>query len=115
MKTLDARSPQANQVPSDRRMRRVNVPVNKEVVSLQAGDFNGDGKLDLAFYGTPAELVILLNEGRGRFGDSKADHHGRGRRERQRADRRRPEPRRPRRPGAASPNEVVIVFAGREG
>ena len=29
-------------------MRLVSVPVNKEVVSLQAGDFDGDGKADLA-------------------------------------------------------------------
>ncbi|MEO6811009.1 MAG: VCBS repeat-containing protein, partial [Isosphaeraceae bacterium] len=59
---------EANQVPSDRRMRLKGLPVNKEVVSLQAGDFNGDGRLDLAYYGTPAELIVLLNQGEGRFG-----------------------------------------------
>ena len=52
-------------------MRLVSIPVNKEVVSLDAGDFNGDGKPDLVFYGTPAEVVILFNEGAGRFGDPK--------------------------------------------
>jgi hypothetical protein len=66
-----ARESASNQVPSDRRMRLVSVPVNKEIVSIQAGDFNGDGKPDLAYYGTPAELVILFNDGRGRFEDSK--------------------------------------------
>lgn len=59
---------EANQVPSDRRMRLKSLPVNKEVVSLQAGDFNGDGLPDLAYYGTPAELIVLLNQGGGRFG-----------------------------------------------
>ena len=73
MKTPRRGSPQTNQVPSDRRMRLVSVPVNKEVVSLQAGDFNGDGKPDLAYYGTPAELVILFNDGRGRFDGLEAD------------------------------------------
>ena len=64
------REPEANQVPSDRRMRLVSVPVNKEVVSLQAGDFNGDGKPDLAYYGTPAELVDpATTRASGRFGD----------------------------------------------
>src|SRR5438270_14092025 len=32
---------EVNQVSSDRRMRLVSVPVNKEVVSLQAGHFDG--------------------------------------------------------------------------
>ncbi|MDR3638454.1 MAG: VCBS repeat-containing protein [Isosphaeraceae bacterium] len=63
-----AEKPEINEVPNDRRMRLVSVPVNKEVVSLQAGDFNGDGKPDLAFYGTPAEITVLYNEGNGRFG-----------------------------------------------
>jgi hypothetical protein len=62
---------ETNQVPSDRRMRLVSVPVNKEVTSLQVGDFNGDKRLDLAFYGTPAEVVILFNEGHGSFGSAK--------------------------------------------
>ncbi|CAN5841435.1 VCBS repeat-containing protein [soil metagenome] len=57
-----------NRLPSDRRMRIKSVPVNKAIVSLQAGDFNGNGRLDLAFYGTPAELTILENEGGARFG-----------------------------------------------
>lgn len=56
-----------NKRPSDQRMRIKHLPVNKEVVSLMAGDLNGDGKMDLAFYGTPAELVVLYNEGEGRF------------------------------------------------
>src|SRR5207248_1899070 len=45
-----------NQIASDKRMRLVSVPVNKEVVSLQVGDLDGDGRPDLAFYGTPAEI-----------------------------------------------------------
>jgi hypothetical protein len=62
---------EANQVPSDRRMRLKSLPVNKEVASLQAGDFNGDGRPDLAYYGTPAELIILYNQGQGNFGNPK--------------------------------------------
>ncbi len=60
---------EANQVPSSRRMRLATLPVNKEVVSLQAGDFNGDGRPDLAYYGNPAELIILHGQGGGKFGD----------------------------------------------
>jgi hypothetical protein len=67
---------ETNEVVGDRRMRLVSVPVNKEVVSLQAGDFNGDGKLDLAFYGTPAELVVMFNEGNGEFRQTKLINSG---------------------------------------
>ena len=57
-----------NRLPSTSRMRIKTIPVNKEIVSLQAGDLDDDGKTDLAFYGKPAEVVILYNEGGGRFG-----------------------------------------------
>ncbi len=62
---------EANQIQSDRRMRLESLPVNKAVVSLQAGDFNGDGKIDLAYYGTPAELVVMYNAGGGTFENSR--------------------------------------------
>ena len=52
-------------------MRLVSVPVNKELVSIHTGDFNGDGKPDLVYYGTPAEVEILYNEGAGRFGNAR--------------------------------------------
>jgi len=66
-----ASSKDVNQVHNDRRMRLVSLPVNKAVVSLQAGDFDGDGKADLAFYGEPAGIEIHYNRGNGRFGDVK--------------------------------------------
>jgi hypothetical protein len=60
-----------NDLDFDRRMRLSSIPVNKEVVSIDTGDFNGDGKPDLVYYGTPAEVEILFNEGAGRFGGGK--------------------------------------------
>jgi len=60
-----------NQVQGDRRMRSANIAVNQEVVSLQAGDLDGDGKTDLAFYGTPAELIVLKGDGAGKFTELK--------------------------------------------
>jgi hypothetical protein len=65
-----------NDLEYDRRMRLVSIPVNKEVISVDIGDFNGDGKPDLAFYGTPAEVEILFNDGKAHFGSSKKINTG---------------------------------------
>ena len=60
-----------NDLRNDRRMRLVSIPVNKEVVSLQAGDFDGDGRADLVYYGSPAGIEILASRGGGKFADPK--------------------------------------------
>ena len=65
-----------NKIEYDRRMRLVSIPVNKAVVSIATGDFNGDGKPDIAYYGTPPEVEILFNEGEGRFGIPKKVNTG---------------------------------------
>ncbi|WP_235905601.1 FG-GAP repeat domain-containing protein [Tautonia marina] len=57
-----------NRLTSTQRMRIKSIPVNQEVVSLQAGDLDGDGKIDLAFYGKPSDLTVLSNLGDARFG-----------------------------------------------
>ena len=62
---------EVNELDFDRRMRLASIAVNKEVISIDTGDFNGDGKPDLVYYGTPAEVEILINEGAGRFGAGK--------------------------------------------
>lgn len=67
----DDRDREVNEVTNDRRMRLVSVPVNKQVVSLQAGEFNGDGRADLVFFGTPSGLEVHHNLGNGKFGDVK--------------------------------------------
>lgn len=58
-----------NQLRDDRRMRLQTIPVSIEISSMQAGDFNSDGKIDLAFHGNPGELVVLLNQGKAKFGE----------------------------------------------
>jgi len=53
----------------DKRMRSRRYSVNKEIVGLVAADFNADGRQDLAYYGTPAAVVVMINEGAGKFAD----------------------------------------------
>jgi hypothetical protein len=65
-----------NELRYDERMRLVSIPVNKAVVSVDTGDFNGDGKPDLVFYGMPAEVQILINEGQGHFASPKKINTG---------------------------------------
>ncbi len=67
----DSPRTEANQVRNDQRMRLKSLPVNDEVVTIQAGDFNGDGKVDLAYYGNPSKLVVLIGQGGAKFASPK--------------------------------------------
>ncbi len=54
-----------NEIASDRRLEQKNIPVSKQLVGLAAGDFDADGRCDLAYYGTPGELIVLLQDAAG--------------------------------------------------
>jgi hypothetical protein len=54
-----------NEIASDRRLEQKNIPVSKQLVGLAAGDFDADGRCDLAYYGTPGELIVLLQDAKG--------------------------------------------------
>lgn len=47
-----------NEFRNDWRFEHVKVPVDKAISALTTGDFNGDGRADLAYLGQPDRLVI---------------------------------------------------------
>ncbi|WP_339727513.1 VCBS repeat-containing protein [uncultured Gimesia sp.] len=47
-----------NFIPSDARLKHVKIPVDVSVSALTVGDFNGDGRNDLAYLATPDRLII---------------------------------------------------------
>jgi hypothetical protein len=52
-----------NDLPPDARFRVASVPSEKRISSLVVADLNGDGRLDLAYYGEPKELIVQYNQG----------------------------------------------------
>lgn len=54
-----------NVLPPDARFRIESIPSEKRITSLVTGDFNGDGRPDLAYFGDPRELIVLHSQGGG--------------------------------------------------
>ncbi len=49
---------EVNFVPNSWRFEHIKIPVDREVVSLTTGDFDGDGRQDIAYVGLPDRLVL---------------------------------------------------------
>ncbi|MGH7201418.1 MAG: FG-GAP repeat domain-containing protein, partial [Planctomycetaceae bacterium] len=55
---LESQTDAVNAVPNSRFFEHVKIPVDKEITSLALGDFNGDGRTDVAYFGVPDRLVV---------------------------------------------------------
>ena len=49
-----------NDLKSDWRFEHQKIAVNREIASLAVGDFNGDGKQDMAYFAVPDQLTVRL-------------------------------------------------------
>ncbi len=47
-----------NRIENDRRFEHRKVSVDKEVAALAVGDFNSNGKIDIAYFGLPDRLIV---------------------------------------------------------
>ncbi len=61
---------EVNELAEHWRFDRVKVSVTYEIISLQAGDVNGDSNADIVFFGKPNELIVLPGRGDGTFKDA---------------------------------------------
>jgi hypothetical protein len=56
-----------NEVAGDGRFEHKKIPLDKQLASMVAGDFNGDGRTDLACFGVPDRLMILYQPAKGEW------------------------------------------------
>ena len=56
-----------NTVESHWRFEHRKLPVDREVAALTLGDFNGDGRTDIAYFGNPDQLIIRFQPAQGEW------------------------------------------------
>ena len=59
-----------NELAYDRFFERKEILTEKQVWTMAAADLNGDGNLDVAYYGKPEELAVAYGDGKGAFPDT---------------------------------------------
>jgi len=61
-----------NDLADDQYFERKEILTEKQVLSLAVADLDGDGHLDVAYYGKPEELVVAFGDGKGAFPRTKS-------------------------------------------
>jgi hypothetical protein len=58
-----------DEVNGDWRFERKTIPLVKQLASMAVGDFNGDGRTDIACFGVPDQLIIYFQPSSGEWGE----------------------------------------------
>lgn len=58
---------EVNDLANDWRFEHRKVPVDKQITTLAVGDFNGDKRTDLAYFGTPDRLIVRFQPEQGEW------------------------------------------------
>lgn len=67
-KAVPEETSEANELPTDWRLRHRKIPASRAPASLEVKDVDGDGRADLVYLGDPAGLYIEYQSGDGGFG-----------------------------------------------
>ena len=65
--TSDFVSANVNDVKGDWRFEHKTIAVDKQLASMAVGDFNGDGRTDIACFGTPDRLLVYFQPASGEW------------------------------------------------
>ncbi|HUG20298.1 MAG TPA: VCBS repeat-containing protein [Planctomycetaceae bacterium] len=57
----------ANEIVNDRTLRHRKLPVDRQISAMTVGDFNADGRTDIAYFGQPDRLMLMLQAEDGKF------------------------------------------------
>ena len=66
--TLPPADAEPNQIPDDPRFESRPFLAQKKIFTLDLGDLNKDGRVDMAYYGDPRELVVVYQDDKGQWG-----------------------------------------------
>ena len=66
------KSNEVNEVSNDQRFEHRKLPVDRQIATMAAGDFNHDGKVDLAYFAVPDRLIIRYQPEMGDWTNTKS-------------------------------------------
>ena len=67
LKTAGSAKSKVNEISDDERFEQKKLAVDQEVAAVTLGDFNGDGRTDIAYFGLPDKLIVRFQPEKGEW------------------------------------------------